>query len=87
MELTTRLKNNVVTKCHKGPQTWRVSLDKRQKLKKIDMRTGTLNVRSLYREGSIMKGMEYISKDLVGVQEVRWDRGGAKPAGEYTFFC
>jgi exonuclease III len=24
--------------------------------------------------------------DLVGVQEVRWDGGGTKPAGEYTFF-
>jgi hypothetical protein len=24
--------------------------------------------------------------DLVGVQEVRWDRGGTAPAGEYTFF-
>jgi hypothetical protein len=23
----------------------------------------------------------------VGVQEVRWDGGGTKPAGEYTFFC
>jgi hypothetical protein len=23
--------------------------------------------------------------DLVGVQEVRWDRDGTKPAGEYTF--
>jgi hypothetical protein len=22
----------------------------------------------------------------VGVQEVRWDRGDTKPAGEYTFF-
>jgi hypothetical protein len=22
----------------------------------------------------------------VGVQEVRWDRGGAEPAGKYTFF-
>jgi hypothetical protein len=22
----------------------------------------------------------------MGVQEVRWDRGGTKPAGEYTFF-
>jgi hypothetical protein len=22
----------------------------------------------------------------VGVQEVRWDRGGSEPAGEYTFF-
>jgi hypothetical protein len=24
--------------------------------------------------------------DLVGVQEVRWDKGGTKPVGEYTFF-
>jgi hypothetical protein len=23
---------------------------------------------------------------LVGGQEVRWDRGGTKPAGEYSFF-
>jgi hypothetical protein len=25
--------------------------------------------------------------DLLGVQEVRWDRGGTEPAGEYTFLC
>jgi hypothetical protein len=33
---------------------------------------------------------EEISKyklDLVGVQEVRWDGGGTKLAGKYTFFC
>jgi hypothetical protein len=32
---------------------------------------------------------EEISKyklDLVGVQEVGWDRGGTKPAGKYTFY-
>jgi hypothetical protein len=32
---------------------------------------------------------EEISKyklDLVGVQEVRWNGRGNKPAGEYTFF-
>jgi hypothetical protein len=23
---------------------------------------------------------------LVEIQEVRWDRGGIEPAGEYTFF-
>jgi hypothetical protein len=22
----------------------------------------------------------------VGVQEIRWDRGGAEPAGKHTFF-
>jgi hypothetical protein len=24
--------------------------------------------------------------DLVGVKEVRWDKGGTEPPGEYTFF-
>jgi hypothetical protein len=24
--------------------------------------------------------------DLVGVQEVRWDRGGTEPADKYTFY-
>jgi hypothetical protein len=36
-----------------------------------------------------MRVAKEISKyklDLVGVQEVRWGRGGTKPAGEYTFF-
>jgi exonuclease III len=55
----------------------------------MDMRFGTWNVRSLYRAGSLMIVASEISKyklDLVGVQEVRWDRGGTEPAGEYTFF-
>jgi hypothetical protein len=36
-----------------------------------------------------MRAETEISKckfDLVGVQEVIWDRGGIEPAGEYTFF-
>jgi hypothetical protein len=64
------------------------SLDKRPKLKKLDMRFGTWNVRSLYRAGSLMAVAKEISKyklDLVGVQEVRGDGGGTEPAGEYTF--
>jgi hypothetical protein len=35
-----------------------------------------------------MTGAKEISKyklDLVGVYEVRWDRGDTEPAGEYTF--
>jgi hypothetical protein len=28
-----------------------------------------------------------VAEDLVGVQEVRWDRGGSEPAGQYQFFC
>jgi hypothetical protein len=41
------------------------------------------------RTGSLWVVEEEILKyklDLVGVQEVRWDRGGTKPAGAYTFF-
>jgi hypothetical protein len=36
-----------------------------------------------------MAAAKEISKyklDLVGVQEVRWDRDGIEPAGEYIFF-
>jgi hypothetical protein len=43
---------------------------------------------NLYRAGSLMTVAKEISKyklDLVGVQEVRWDRG-TEPAGKYTFF-
>jgi hypothetical protein len=55
----------------------------------MDTRLGTWNIRSLYREGSLRTVAEEISKHkihLVGMQEVRWDRGGTKPASKYTFF-
>jgi exonuclease III len=55
----------------------------------MEMRFGMWNVRSLYRAGLFMTVAEELSKyklDLVGVQEVRWDRGAIEPAGEYTFF-
>jgi exonuclease III len=53
------------------------------------MRFGTLNVRSLYRAGSLKTVSREVARyklDLVGVQEVRWEGGGAEPEGEYTFF-
>jgi hypothetical protein len=49
--------------------------------KKMDMRFGTWNIR---RAGSVITVAREISKyksDLVGVQEVRWDRGGTDPRG------
>jgi exonuclease III len=55
----------------------------------MDMRFGTWNVRSLYRSGSLKTVSGELVKyklDLVGIQEVRWDKGGAEPAGSYTFF-
>jgi hypothetical protein len=55
--------------------------------RKMDTKFGMWNVRSLYRAGSLMTVAKEMSKfDLVGVQEVRWDRCGTEPAGEYTFF-
>jgi hypothetical protein len=68
---------------------WTDSLGKRPKLKKMDMRFGRWNKRNLYRSGSRMTVSKEISEyklHLVGVQEVRWDRGGTEPAGEYTYF-
>jgi hypothetical protein len=50
---------------------------------------GTCNVRSLYRAGSLKTVSRELARyklDLVGVQEVRWEGGGTKPTGEYTFF-
>jgi hypothetical protein len=34
---------------------------------------------------TVAKQLSKYKLDLVGVKEVRWDRGGTEPAGEYTF--
>jgi hypothetical protein len=50
---------------------------------------GVWNMGSLHSEGLLMTVVKELSKyklDLVEV-EIRWNRGGTKPAGEYTFFC
>jgi hypothetical protein len=49
---------------------------------------GTWNKRSLHKEGSLTMVSKELSKyklDLVGVQEVSWDRGATEPAGKYIF--
>ena len=48
-----------------------------------------MNVRSLYREDSLTATARELARyklDLVGVQGVRWDRGGTVRAGDYIFF-
>jgi exonuclease III len=53
------------------------------------MRFETWDVRSLYRSGSLMTVARELARyklDLVGVQEVRWDKGGTVRARDYTFF-
>jgi hypothetical protein len=63
------------------------SLDKEPKLKKMDTIFGTWNIRSLYRAGllSTVAEISIYTLDLVG-EQVRWDRGGSEPAGEYIFW-
>jgi len=61
----------------------------RPKQWKRDMRFGTWNVRSLYRAGSLRTVASELARcklDLVGVQEVRWDKKATVRAGDCNFF-
>ena len=61
----------------------------RTKQLKRDNGYGTWNVRSLYRAGSFTAAARELARykfDLVGVQEVRWDREGPVRAEDYNFF-
>jgi hypothetical protein len=55
------------------------------------MRFGTWNVRSLYRSDSLTaaaaaRELAKYKLDLVGLEKVRWDKGGTVRAGDYIFF-
>jgi hypothetical protein len=55
---------------------------------KRDILLGTWNVRSLYRAGSLTAAAGELARyklDLVGVQEVRWDKEGTVRVGDYNF--
>jgi hypothetical protein len=55
----------------------------------MDKRFGTWNIRRMYRASllwTVAKVISIYKLDLVGAQEVRWDRDGTKPAEKYTFF-
>ena len=52
-------------------------------------RFGTWNVRSLYKARSLTVAARKLGRytlDLVGVQWVRWDKGGTVIAVDYNFF-
>jgi hypothetical protein len=86
---TLHPKKKPVTNNIQKPLTWTDFFDKRPKLGNTEMRFGTLNVRNLYRAGSLKTVSREVARyklDLVGVQEVRWEGGGTEPAGQYTFF-
>ena len=53
------------------------------------MKLGTWNVRNLYGAGSLKAVAGELGRyklDVVGVQEVRWDKGGTVREGDYDFF-
>jgi exonuclease III len=55
----------------------------------MDMRFGTWNVRSLHRTGALKTVVRELGNyrlDLVGVQEVRWEKSCTEWADDYTFF-
>jgi exonuclease III len=55
----------------------------------MDMRFGIWNVSSLCTFGSLKTVARELGKykvDLVGVQQVRWEKGGTERAEDYTFF-
>ena len=53
------------------------------------MKIGMWNVRSLYRAGSLKAAVRELGRyklDVLGVQEIRWDKGGTVREGDYFFF-
>ena len=70
------------------PQAW---IDGLAQLKqwKMDMRFGLWNVRSVYRSGSLTtlaRELVRYKLGLVGIQDVRWNKGGTVRAGNCSFF-
>jgi len=55
----------------------------------MEVELGTWNVRSLYRAGSLKVPARELARyqlDVMGVQEVRWDKRGTVRAGDCDFF-
>jgi hypothetical protein len=74
MGLTTSgYKNGLGMKCNKGSMAATVSLDEQPKPRKMDMRFGMWNFKSLYRTSFLMRYAKELIKyrlDIVGLQEV-----------------
>ena len=61
----------------------------RSRKRNRDILLSTWNVGSLYRAGALMAAARELARyklDLVGVQEVRWEKEGTGKAGDYRFF-
>ena len=70
------------------PRAWTGTLV-RSKQRKRDIRFGKRNVRSLYRAGSHTAAARELARyilDVVGAQDVRWEKEGTVRAGNQKFF-
>ena len=88
----------VLTTQHKNVSCYKLFTDKVSDLdlhsgitkqRKGDMRFGTWKIRGLYGAGSLTAATREWAKyklDLVGVQEVRWDKGDMVRAGACIFY-
>ena len=62
----------------------------RSRKRNKDILLGTWNVRSLYRAWALTAAARELARyklDLVGVQEVRWEKEGTVKTRDYSFFC
>ena len=85
---TPHRKKETVTNPLDTPRNSTDSLERPQQTNK-DIRIGTWNVTSLYRTGAVALVTQELAKyrlDLVGVQEVRLDRNGISPIGDYMLY-
>jgi len=67
-----------------------VFLGETSRITQRETKIGTWNVRSLCRAGSLKAAARELVRyklDVVGMLEVRWDKGGSVTAGDYDFFC
>jgi len=66
-----------------------VLIEEASRSRENDIVLGTWNIMSLYRAGSLTTVARELARfklDLVGVEGVRWDKGGTIRAGDYNFF-
>jgi hypothetical protein len=77
---TSNLLRNVVESLGPGWILWHDQ--------KVDKRFGMWNIMSLYRADSLETATELrkYKLDLMGIQEVKWEKGGTEWAEDYTFF-
>jgi len=83
------IKTYLVTKCLHIKTRTQTYILVRPKQQKTGMTFGTWNVRSLYRSGSLTAAVRELARyklELVGVEEVMWDKGCTARTWDYKFF-